>query len=170
MRLIKKVQVRTWSHLPLQSLNHDPLKQSSDRLCHGTKMSCLGARTRFVIKNSCLLSQRPSREHYIIYCYGVSCQTSVSMFWHCPCYRSTFNTLQWNKDDDLWADQSILSMSIFGDGGARFEPAWYFYEHGSETCPGKRPEPQPNSLFVKVWLWSKRSGVETDTLTLFRWF
>ena len=46
------------------------------------------------------------------------------MFWHCPCDRSMIN---WEKEDDLCADPSMLSMSIFGDGGVRFEPAQYFY-------------------------------------------
>ena len=67
------------------------------------------------------------REHYLIVCKGFSCQNSVSVFRHCPCYRSAFKTLDWKKEDDLWADPSILSMFFFGDGGVRFEPARYFY-------------------------------------------
>ena len=127
MGLLKKVQVRDWSHSRPQSLNHDPLEQSSIRLCHRTKTSCLGVPTRVPFTKSLpSFSTSIRREHYII-CWGVSCQTSVSMFRHCPCYRSTFNTLNWKKEDDLWADPSILFLSFFGDGGVRFEPARYFY-------------------------------------------
>ena len=52
----QKVQVRNWSQSHPQSLNHDPLEQSSVRLCHGTKTSYLGVPTRFLSQNPCLLS------------------------------------------------------------------------------------------------------------------
>ena len=66
MGLLKKVQVRDWSRSCPQSLNHDPLEQSSVRLCHGTKTHYLGVPTRLSIKNPCLLSQHPSRESRIL--------------------------------------------------------------------------------------------------------
>ena len=70
MGLLKKVQVRGWSHSRPQSLNHDPLKQSSIRLCHGTKTSCLGVPTRLPITKSLpSFSTSIRREHYIfIFC------------------------------------------------------------------------------------------------------
>ena len=127
MGLLKKVQARDWSRSCPQSLNHDLLEQSSVRLCHGTKTHYLGVPIRLSIKNPCLLSQHPSGESRILLFLRDLCQTSVSIFRHCPCYRSTINTLEWKKEDDLWADPSILSMFFFGDGGVRFEPARYFY-------------------------------------------
>ena len=48
----KNVQVRDWSHSHPQSLYHDLLEQSSIRLCHGTKTSCLGVPTRVPITKS----------------------------------------------------------------------------------------------------------------------
>ena len=66
MGLFKKVQVRDWSHSRPQSLNHDPLEQSSVTLCHGTKTSCLGVPTRVPIKNLCLLFQHPFGESTIL--------------------------------------------------------------------------------------------------------
>ena len=64
------------------------------------------------VKNPSLLSQHPPRESIVLlYCFVKgSCLTSVNMFRHCPCYRSIINTLEWKKEDDLWADPSILSM------------------------------------------------------------
>ena len=34
----------------------------------------------------------------------------------------------------------------------------------------KKTRASRDTLFVRVWLWSKCSGVVTDTLTLFSWF
>ena len=65
MGLLKKVQVRDWSHSRPQSLNHDPLEQSSIRLCHRTKTSCLEFRPGFLSSLSSF-STSIWREHYII--------------------------------------------------------------------------------------------------------
>jgi len=46
------------------------------------------------------LNIHPERALY--YCLkGVFCQTGVSVFRHCPCYRSIIDTLKWKKEDDL---------------------------------------------------------------------
>ena len=50
MVLLKKVHARDWSCSRQQSLNHNPLKQSSVRLCHGMKTCCLGVPTSLSIK------------------------------------------------------------------------------------------------------------------------
>ena len=120
-----------WSHSHLQSLNHDPLdlEQSSIRLCHGTKTSCLGVPTRLPITKSLLsFSTSIRREHYTIVCFkrgllSKQCQRVPAL----PLLPLNFQHSELKKEDDLWADPSILSMSFFGDGGVRFEPARYFY-------------------------------------------
>ena len=67
--LLKEVQARGGSRSRPQSLNHDPLEQSSVRLCHGTKTSCLGVPTRVPITKSLpSFSTSIWREHYIIVC------------------------------------------------------------------------------------------------------
>ena len=67
MGLLKKVHARDWSRSCPRSLNHDPLKQSSVRLCHRTKTSCLGVPTRVPITKSLpSFSTSIRREHYII--------------------------------------------------------------------------------------------------------
>ena len=69
MGLLKKIQARDWSWSRPQSLNHDPLKQSSVSLCHGTKISCLGVLTRVPITKSMpSFSTSIRRAHYIIVC------------------------------------------------------------------------------------------------------
>ena len=69
MGLLKKVQARDWSRSRPQFLNRDPLEQSSVRLCHGTKTSCLGVPTRVPITKSLpSFSTSIRREHYIIVC------------------------------------------------------------------------------------------------------
>ena len=71
MGRLKKVQARDWSRSCLQSLNHNPLEQSSIRLCHGMKTSCLGVPTRLPITKSLpSFSTSIRREHHIIVCEG----------------------------------------------------------------------------------------------------
>ena len=78
MGLLKKVQARDWSRSCPRSLNHDPLEQSSVRLCHGTKTSCLGVPTS--IQNPCLLSQHPFGESTILLFVKGSLVKTVSAF------------------------------------------------------------------------------------------
>ena len=95
----KKVQVRDWLHSRLQSLNHDPLDQSSIKLCHGTKTSCLGVLTRLPISNSLLLSQHPFGESIILLFVKGSLVKPVSV-----CSGTALVTAQlshWKKEDDL---------------------------------------------------------------------
>ena len=66
MGLLKKVQVRGWSHSRPQSLNHNPLKQSNVRLCHGTKTSCLGVPTRLPIIPAFFLNIHSERALYYL--------------------------------------------------------------------------------------------------------
>ena len=80
MGLLKKVQARDWSRSGPQSLNHDPLEQSSIRLCHGTKTHYLGVATRLSIKNPCLLSQHPFGESTILLFVKGSLVKTVSAF------------------------------------------------------------------------------------------
>ena len=127
MGLLKKVQARDWSRSCPQSLNHDPLEQSSVRLCHGTKTHYLGVPTRLSIKNPCLLSQHPSRESRILLFFKGSLSNQCQ---HVPALPLLpLNYQHSGMEKRRWS----LSWSvnpfcvIFGDGGSRFESARYFY-------------------------------------------
>ena len=170
MGLLIKVQVRDWLHSRPQSLNHDPLEQSSVRLCHGTKTCYLGVLTRLSIKNPCLLSQHPSRESIILLFVKGSLSNQCQ---HVPALPFLpLNYQHSGMEKRRWS----LSWSvypfyvIFHDGGSGFEPAQYFYLNMRGKLVMVKDQSLAQSSVVRVWLWSECSGEVTDTLTLFRWF
>ena len=92
MGLLKKVQVRDWSHSRPQSLNHDPLEQSS--VATEQKHLAWEFRPGFLSQNPCLLSQHPFEKSTILLfvkgslvktvtaCYGTALVTAqLSTLW-----------------------------------------------------------------------------------------
>ena len=168
MGLLKKVQVREWSHSRPQSLNHDPLEQSSVRLWDGTKTSCLGVPTRLPIIPAFFLNIHSERAlHYLLRgLLSNQCQYVLALpllplnFQHSELEKRRLS-LSWSVYPICLSmvmevlDLSLLDISIW---------TWEWNASWWKTRASR------DALFVRVWLWSECSGVVTDTLTLFRWF
>ena len=80
MGLLKKVQVRDWSHSRPQSLNHDPPSNQASGFATERKHLAWEFRPAFLSQNPCLLSQHPFGESTILLFVKGSLVKTVSAF------------------------------------------------------------------------------------------